>query len=137
MLKKEFDDLMYSVSTNEEFATANAVYMESGDSMDKVRFCELYGTAEGRLVLLDILSSRCRDTSNRLADLRERVHFVGCNLMSLTDIIRQGEPADTLDMDEMCRDLFGDIEYLRRKLEKGYHLSERDRTVLLGFVGRV
>ena len=40
-------------------------------------------------------------------------------------------------MDEMCRDLFGDIEYLRRKLEKGYHLSERDRTELLGFVGRV
>ena len=88
MLKKEFDDLMCSVSTNEEFATANAVYMESGDSMDKVRFCELYGTAEGRLVLLDILSSRCRDTSNRLADLRERVHIVGCNLMSLADIIR-------------------------------------------------
>lgn len=134
MLKQEFDERMQSVSTDEEFAIANGIYM-SCDGMDKDRFCELYGTKDGRLELMDILSVRFRDRDNKLTALRDVMRFTGESLMEQTDRLRRGIAAETDELDDMCRDLVGVRGYLRKKLEKGYILTEDDRTDLLRYLG--
>ena len=134
MLKQEFDERMMSVSTDEEFAIANGIYMSCGDDMDKDRFCELYGTKDGRLLLMDLLSSRFRDRDNKLTALRDVMRFTGESLMEQADRLRRGIAAETDELDDMCRDLVGVRDYLRKKLEKGYILTEDDRTDLLRYV---
>jgi len=135
MLKQEFDERMQSVSTDEEFAIANGIYMSCGDGMDKDRFCELYGTKDGRLELMDILSVRFRARDNELAELHESMQFIGERLMEQTDRLRRDIAAETDELDDLSRDLMSARDYLRKKLEKGYILTEEDRNDLLRYLG--
>ena len=135
MLKQEFDERMQSVSTDEEFAIANGIYMSCGDGMDKDRFCELYGTKDGRLELMGILSVRFRVRDNELAELHESMQFIGERLMEQTDRLRRDIAAETDELDDLSRDLMSARDYLKKKLEKGYILTEEDRNDLLRYLG--
>ncbi len=124
MLKSEFIDRTHIQVTDEEFDHINFMYMESGQGMDKDKFCSDWLKHKDSLLLNEFYKQ-----TNRLKDKMDEAREVVSRLTEF--IVDQAEATSSPAMREKAIELLGEKAYIRLKIMKGHTLWAADNEALL------
>ena len=128
MLQKELEERLGKKVTDEEYCTANAMYMNT--DMDKDIFCKEYAKHGDSPMVRELsdkattMYAQAQMAKNRAAQMEDEMFEMG---FELADI------AYTSDMRarHLALRMLGETAFLRYILQKGYELTEDDRNMIV------
>ena len=139
MLQKEFEERIGRSVSNEEFVEANAMYMLSGDAMDKDVFCRewqkiggsalvkgLFETAYSKDQALQEQKLMVNECQEMISDAADKILEVEAGLLG-------GETAEhtTERLENIAGWLVGRKQVVLRKLKAGMTLTESEREYII------
>lgn len=112
--------------SDEEYANANLAYMMAG-SLDKDEFCKDYRKHKDSVIIAAIaFAANSREIAYREQKTQERL--TAHALLREVDKIRQGGMEASADaIDKIAATLIGRKDCIKRKLHKGFSLTEADK----------
>lgn len=136
MNKTEFETRIKREAGASEFAFAETLYMNCGDSIDKDLFCAEYKKfrfSESEVVtgLVDTLEKAQkgnRQASARIAELEAKAN--GYNEEMAYFLIQQDMLCNNDGLRTKAIELVGERKYILMKIELGYQLSDADSKLI-------
>lgn len=148
MNKKEFDSLTAKKASMKEFNYAESVYMSCPD-LDKRQFCqewenfELFDSSvvselKKRIDMLEKnLQQSAEENENLRAKLEQKLESesVPDVLRKASEMLMDKAEQDNLEeLTEMASGMVGRCEALKYRLQRGYRLTEQDRSYILSLI---
>lgn len=129
MLQKEFFERTGINLTEQEFNQVHAMYLESGQNMDKDQFCADWEKHHDSK-LLHIFYNQADRLKDKLDQKRNEIHELAIY------ILEQAEVCSAPTLREKAIQMLGIETYLRIKIQKGYNLWQLDKDALVEILSK-
>ncbi len=130
MMQKEFEERTGMKVTAEEYAKIEKLYMAAGN-MDKDAFCEEYKYLQSSPLVQELQTS-LRIAENKIQQKDTQIEAYKKDLDGAARFIMEAEEYGCKS--EAARgkaiEILGQKDYLTRKLQRGFKLTEADRKIL-------
>ena len=139
MLQKEFEERIGRSVSEQEYVEANAMYMMAGDEMDKDVFCREWKKIGGSPLVQGLFETAYHQhkqfQEEKLVsnENREIISDAADAILEIADGLLGGETAEHTahELTKKAWWLVGQKEVIRRKVEKGYRLDDKDRETII------
>lgn len=129
MLQKEFFERTGINLTEQEFNQVHAMYLESGQNMEKDQFCADWKKHHDSK-LLHIFYNQADRLKDKLDQKRNEIHELAIY------ILEQAEVCSAPTLREKAIQMLGIETYLRIKIQKGYNLWQLDKDALVEILSK-
>lgn len=136
MQQHEFEERTRIKVTANEYETIEAIYMATGDNVDKDEFCQLYMTKEGRATLLRLVTDEknITDKAYKMAcdDVEELKESIGNGKRDIASfLLEQSGIYNSVALLKKAVELVGHAEVVKMKLERGLKLMQMDKDYIV------
>lgn len=122
MTQKEFEDRIGRKVTTEEYAYADALYMNAGD-IEKDDFCREYKTIKDCRTVKEVLEGACFN--------KARAQKLHKDLLDLAEfLIAQHALTDNEELRKKAISILGEADYIRRKIALGFPFDQTDYAIV-------
>lgn len=129
MLQKEFFDRTGINLTEQEFNQVHAIYMQSGDNVDKDQFCADWKKHHDSN-LLHIFYNQADRLKDKLDQKRNEIYELAIY------ILEQAEVCSAPTLREKAIQMLGIETYLRIKIQVGYKLWQKDLDAIVEILSK-
>lgn len=132
MTRNEFEQRIGRKVDDEEFRTANAIYMACGDGMDKDTFCKLYTTKDGKQELLVAMADEVTRMRNGLDGKTKELADAGSFMAEFVGkLIGKAHICKDRDFQKLAARVVGQKEVVVNKVRLGIQLTSADREIII------
>lgn len=141
MLKEEFEKLTNLIVTDDEYVNIDALYMASGDSLDKAEFCKMYMSFDGRLELLHRIERernhkeqmylRLKKEIGEMLEEEEQHKLEMADFLLAEAAFHMCGSLTAKRLRDKAVELVGETSVVRMKIEHGYDLWQDDKDYIL------
>lgn len=129
MLQKEFFERTGINLTEQEFNQVHAIYMQSGDNVDKDQFCADWKKHHDSN-LLHIFYNQADRLKDKLDQKRNEIYELAIY------ILEQAEVCSAPTLREKAIQMLGIETYLRIKIQVGYKLWQKDLDAIVEILSK-
>lgn len=125
MTQQEFEQRTGIETNASAFERIHAIYMAAGERVSKDTFCKAYKAKTDEIwFILHEMANTINSQENEIKAYRI------ANDQTADFLIEQSEKYSSEELRNKVIDMLGEMEYLRRKIMKGYNLWQADRELL-------